>query len=51
MVKIQLLILFLKNIFTKKISFVDPLKQACHHNIFVLTYEQLYGNLKEIIDN
>ena len=34
----------------KKISFADPLKKARHH-IFGLTYEQLYGNLKETTDN
>ena len=34
----------------EKISFAGPLKQVCHH-IFGLTYEQLYGDLKETNDN
>jgi hypothetical protein len=33
----------------KKLSFADPLKQACAA-IFHLNKEQLYGNLKEVID-
>jgi dephospho-CoA kinase len=33
-----------------KLSFADPVKQACKH-IFSLTNEQLYGDKKEIIDH
>ena len=33
----------------KKISFANPLKEGCRH-IFGLTYEQLYGDKKDVVD-